>query len=161
MNVDIRLADVMSISDMFDCIVCMNVLEHIRDDHDALTHMLSRLNSGGTLFLLVPAHQGLFTAFDVAAGHYRRYNKESMAALIAAIGSHDFSLRQYYFSAIGAIGYYIVYGLLRTPPKANASAEIGLFDRYVVPVQRVIEPRWMPFGISLITVIRRQPVDGR
>ena len=35
---------------------------------------INKLNLGGHLIILVPAHQKLFGKFDSAVGHYRRYN---------------------------------------------------------------------------------------
>src|SRR5262249_41153390 len=37
---------------------------------------------GGALVVLAPAHQWLFSPFDQAIGHYRRYTKSSLAAVI-------------------------------------------------------------------------------
>ncbi len=35
---------------------------------------LEKLNSGGYLIVLVPAHQKIYSKLDKAVGHYRRYN---------------------------------------------------------------------------------------
>src|SRR3954469_3236609 len=45
-----------------DCCVCLNVLEHIEDDREALRSMASILPSGGVIVLLVPAFQALYGA---------------------------------------------------------------------------------------------------
>src|SRR6185295_12158294 len=42
---------------------------------------------GGHLLINVPALQGLFSAYDIAAGHVRRYDRRSLAAEFAG---HDF-----------------------------------------------------------------------
>jgi SAM-dependent methyltransferase len=63
-------------------------------------------------------------------------------------------LRQFYFNAIGALGYFGVYKLLGRPPRAGGT-EIGRFDTYVVPIQRCLEPRILPFGIALVSVLAR------
>ncbi len=155
-RLDLRHADVREITGAFDAVVCMNVLEHIEDDREALAHMLGLLRPGGALFLLVPAHAALFSAFDVGAGHFRRYNKRGMRQLFqhAAPGSIRMS-DQYYFNSVGALGYWAVYKLLKKAPRGGADAEIGWFDRLVVPWQRRLEPRQVPFGISLVTIATR------
>ena len=154
--VDIRVADVRDVAGAFDLVVCMNVLEHIEDDRAALSHMLGLLKPGGTLFLLVPSHQFLFSSFDAESGHYRRYNKPRVQALIREVASSGaITFRQFYFNTIGAIGYWVVYKLLRKAPLEDAGAEIGWFDRVVVPVQRRFEGRRMPFGISLVSIITK------
>lgn len=155
-RLDLRHADVREITGAFDAVVCMNVLEHIEDDRAALSHMLNLLAPGGTLFLLVPAHAALYSAFDVEGGHFRRYNKPGMRELFqrAAPGG-GLTMDQFYFNSIGALGYWAVYKLLRKAPRGGADAEIGWFDRLVVPWQRRLEPRQVPFGISLVTVATR------
>jgi len=159
-SLEVAVADVLTIQERFDVIICMNVLEHIEDDAGALRHMLNLLRPGGTLFLLVPAHSVLYSSFDREAGHYRRYNKHQMNALVGRVAdARSLALRQFYFNSIGAIGYFIVYRLLRKPPRADASAEIGWFDRYIVPLLRRIEKNGSPFGTSLVTIIRRDGVS--
>ena len=58
----------------FNCILYMNVLEHIRDHVKEINFAIKKLNKNGFLIILVPAHQKLFTKFDKAVGHYRRYS---------------------------------------------------------------------------------------
>ena len=58
----------------FNCIIYMNVLEHIRDHVKEINFAIKKLNKNGFLIILVPAHQKLFTKFDEAVGHYRRYS---------------------------------------------------------------------------------------
>jgi SAM-dependent methyltransferase len=156
-KLELRHADVRDVTGTFDLVVCMNVLEHIEDDLGALSHMVRLVRPGGVLFLLVPAHQFLYTPFDRESGHYRRYSRRHMQGLMrrAALGE-GWKLRQFYFNSIGALGYYAVYKLLGRAPRADSAAEIGWFDRYVVPVQRLLEPRAIPFGISLVSVLQRQ-----
>ncbi|MBI3403762.1 MAG: class I SAM-dependent methyltransferase [Acidobacteria bacterium] len=156
-SLELKHADVRDVPDAFDAVICMNVLEHIQDDEGALRHMIERLRPGGTLFLLVPAHQALYSEFDHEGGHYRRYNKRHMRGLIdRAARATPLAVRQFYFNSIGALGYFVVYRILKKPPRADATAEVGWFDRYVVPVQRRIERNRSPFGISLVSVITKE-----
>jgi SAM-dependent methyltransferase len=66
---------------LFDSIVYIDVLEHIEDDARELREASLHLNSGGRLIILSPAYQFLFSPFDRAIGHYRRYTRSSLAAL--------------------------------------------------------------------------------
>jgi SAM-dependent methyltransferase len=155
-SVDVRQADVREIDGEFDLVLCMNVLEHIEDDAAALRHMLGLVRPGGSLFLLVPAHEWLFTTFDTESGHHRRYNKRLVRRLLdEATGGQPVELRQFYFNSVGALGYWAVYKLLRKPPRSGAAAEIGWFDRSIVPLQRRLEGTAMPFGISLVTIVTK------
>jgi 2-polyprenyl-3-methyl-5-hydroxy-6-metoxy-1,4-benzoquinol methylase len=55
--------------EQFDTILYIDVLEHIADDAEELRRSAGRLRSGGSLIVLAPAHQWLFTPFDRAATH--------------------------------------------------------------------------------------------
>lgn len=62
----------------FTLIGLFDVLEHIPDDVAALTHLREQLEEDGVLLVTVPAHQALWSAFDGASGHVRRYSEESL-----------------------------------------------------------------------------------
>jgi len=160
-NLELQCIDVRLVKSTFDAIICMNMLEHVEDDQGTLEHILELLNPGGTLFLLVPAHGFLFSRFDVENGHFRRYNKQSMQRLIASIPDHGkYQWKQFYFNSVGALGYWLTYKVLRKVPDPNGMAEIGLFDRWVVPVMQRIENKHMPFGISLVTIFSKKHSEG-
>ena len=62
----------------------IDVLEHIEHDLDELARAASHLAPGGHLVVLAPAHQALFSDFDRAIGHYRRYNRAGLQKLAPA-----------------------------------------------------------------------------
>jgi phospholipid N-methyltransferase len=66
----------------FDTIIYIDVLEHIEDDRSELERAISHLQAGGHLIVLAPAHSWLFTAFDRAVGHFRRYTKRSLRSVM-------------------------------------------------------------------------------
>ena len=70
----------------FDCVFAFDVLEHIEDDRAALAQWVSWLRQGGTLVLSVPARMSLWTAGDEWAGHFRRYERDALKALVEAAG---------------------------------------------------------------------------
>lgn len=65
----------------FDAILYVDVLEHIAEDYDELTRASRLLLKGGQLVVLAPAHQWLFTSFDRAIGHHRRYSRRALTGL--------------------------------------------------------------------------------
>jgi SAM-dependent methyltransferase len=65
----------------FDTILYIDVLEHIRDDQAEAAAAARRLRAGGLLVVLGPAHPFLFTPFDGAIGHHRRYNRPMLRRL--------------------------------------------------------------------------------
>jgi SAM-dependent methyltransferase len=140
----------------FDSVVCINVLEHIRDDVGALQKMEELLEPGGTLALLVPAHLALYGPYDRLDGHYRRYSKAYLRTILSHTGFE--LLRCRYFNAIGAVGWWVQYKLLRRT--VHGEGQLGLMNR-LLPVVRPLEKVLpVPFGLSLVAVCRKRPVPG-
>ena len=111
----------------FDAILYLDVLEHIADDRAELDRAARLLRPSGKIIVLAPAHQWLFTAFDSAIGHYRRYDRKSLQAL-APRGCRLTSLS--YLDSVGMLASLINRLLLRQPmPKRG---QILLWDRLLV-----------------------------
>jgi SAM-dependent methyltransferase len=70
----------------FHLIGLFDVLEHIHDDRLALTKLRELLAPGGALLMTVPAHPELWSYFDEAARHCRRYSTASLSALLTESG---------------------------------------------------------------------------
>ncbi|OFX78032.1 MAG: hypothetical protein A2X12_07530 [Bacteroidetes bacterium GWE2_29_8] len=66
----------------YDTIVYIDVIEHIEDDIGELLIAKNRLKVGGSLIILAPAYNYLFTEFDKAIGHYRRYNMRMLKSIV-------------------------------------------------------------------------------
>ena len=62
------------INKKFNTILYFNVLEHVKEDKLEIRNALEKLNSGGHLIILVPAHQKIYSKLDKAVGHYKRYD---------------------------------------------------------------------------------------
>jgi len=73
-NITIENKKINEIEGKFNTITYLNVLEHIEKDTIEINSALDKLNSGGYLVIIVPAHQKLYSNFDKAVGHCRRYN---------------------------------------------------------------------------------------
>ncbi|TFH24582.1 MAG: class I SAM-dependent methyltransferase [Myxococcales bacterium] len=131
-------------------VTAINVIEHIEDDEAILAAIRRLLPTGGTAAVLVPAHAALYGTLDEAAGHYRRYTKSEIARKVEAAGFRVD--RTMYFNAVGAIGWYVNYRILRIRSvNEGTKAQVGVFDKLIVPVarmaERFVEP---PFGISAV-----------
>ena len=73
-NINIIKSSIKDIEKKFDTIIYFNVLEHIKEDISEIKSALEKLNKGGHLIILVPAHQKMYSKFDKAIGHYKRYD---------------------------------------------------------------------------------------
>jgi len=69
-----------------DLVVAFDVLEHIEDDVAAAAEIQRSLRPGGTLLVAVPCDMDLWSAHDVAVGHVRRYDRDSLRRLIDGAG---------------------------------------------------------------------------
>jgi SAM-dependent methyltransferase len=71
---------------VFDAVLASDVLEHIEDDHDAMSEIARVLRPGGVVIVTVPAHQWLFSRHDAALHHCRRYSKARLRRLVQGGG---------------------------------------------------------------------------
>jgi phospholipid N-methyltransferase len=73
-NIKVLHSGVRDLEQNFNTIIYFNVLEHIEADILEIENSIQKLNIGGHLIILVPAHQKLYSKLDRAVGHYRRYD---------------------------------------------------------------------------------------
>jgi SAM-dependent methyltransferase len=133
----------------YDSVLCLNVLEHVADDEEALRRFRDQLRSGGRLLLLVPAHRFLYGGYDRAAGHERRYDRAPLRALLARTGFNLEELR--HVNPVGGLGWL---GCVRARSGDQWPAKsFETFDR-LVPVLRHLDRLRLPFGLSLWAVAR-------
>lgn len=132
----------------FDSIVCLNVLEHIKDDLVALANMYALLKPQGRLILLVPSHKSLYGALDERYGHWRRYSKKPLAEKLRGVGFIIQEMR--YLNWFGAIGWFVNGRILsrNTLPRGPLSI-FDIISRPALLIERYLQP---PFGISVLAI---------
>jgi SAM-dependent methyltransferase len=81
-TINFSCESIYDVDDTFDIILMLEVLEHIEDDHAALSRVHKLLRPSGQVLLSVPAHENSFGPSDVFAGHYRRYDRGKLLALL-------------------------------------------------------------------------------
>ncbi len=138
----------------FDSITYIDVLEHIEHDSEELAGAASFLRPGGHLVVLSPAYPWLFSEFDRAVGHYRRYTRRSLRTVGPA---NLVPTKFYYLDAVGVAASLANRLLLRQ--SAPTLAQVEFWDRRIVPVSRVVD-RFLFHGCgrSVIGVWRK--TDG-
>ena len=136
----------------FDSILYIDVLEHIQNDREEVSTAARRLRPGGKLIILCPAHQWLFSEFDTALGHYRRYSLSSLIALTpdgVQIESKE------YVDSVGMLASLGNRALLRQ--SLPTPRQIAVWDQFMVPLSRFIDPlvvrRW---GKSVIVIWQKE-----
>ena len=140
----------------FDTIVCINVLEHISDDAAALGRMEQLLAPGGRVALLVPAHPTLYGEYDRIDGHYRRYSRRMLREAVSKTGLRI--VRMHYFNAVGAIGWWVQYRLLRR--SIHRPGHFRVMNALLPVLRRLEGLRSPPFGLSLVAILERPGPDG-
>ncbi|MGH9281176.1 MAG: class I SAM-dependent methyltransferase [Acidimicrobiales bacterium] len=136
----------------FDSAVLVNVLEHIKDDDEALRAIREGLHPGGAVVVFVPAFEALYSDFDRLVGHFRRYRRDELAGKVAAAGFDVVEAR--YVNAVGAVAWWVIARQLHRFPRSVKA--VRAYDRTVTRAVRWLEARWTPpFGQSVLCVGRR------
>jgi len=128
---DIRTGTVWSLdpNEKFDTILYIDVLEHIEDDRAELERAANHLAAGGFLVVLSPAHQWLYTAFDKALGHVRRYTRKTLLATTPP------SLRPEKVIYLDSVGIFASLGnRLFLQARVPSEAQIKFWDAWMVPL---------------------------
>ncbi|MFZ5569868.1 MAG: class I SAM-dependent methyltransferase [Thermodesulfobacteriota bacterium] len=120
---------------LFDTILYIDVLEHIEKDASEMEAVSRYLRPGGHVIILAPAHQCLFTPFDAAIGHFRRYGKSSLQRIIP---ENIRILRMIYLDSVGLAASLANRFLLKQA--MPTLGQIMTWDRMLVPVSRIIDP---------------------
>ena len=137
----------------YDSVLCTNVLEHVLDDALAVSNLLAVLKPMGRLFVYVPAHPRLYGTMDRLAGHHRRYRRRDLIALAGRNPVLDCA----YVNPVGALGWLMNRNVRYDTLDAGViNRQIALFDRYVLPISRLLTPATSAiFGLSVYCVIEK------
>lgn len=120
---------------LFDTVIYIDVIEHIENDIQEIDRASTLLKPGGHLIILVPAHQYLFSPFDKAIGHYRRYNKNRLQKVI------PYSLQKkklFYLDGLGLLASLTNKWFLKK--EYPTLKDVKFWDRIIIPVSKLIDP---------------------
>jgi len=136
----------------FDTLIYIDVLEHIQDDVAEFCMAAERLEPGGRLIVLSPAHQSLYSPFDQAIGHYRRYDRGMLGALTPGNCRLEKCL---YLDSAGLLVSLGNRMLLRQ--SMPTLKQILFWDRRVIPISKVLD-RLTGFrlGKSILAIWKRK-----
>jgi SAM-dependent methyltransferase len=118
----------LGIDEGFDTILYVDVLEHIERDDQELEEAARSLRVNGRIIVLSPAHQFLYSPFDKAIGHFRRYDKHSLSSLSPAGCA---LVRLMYLDSVGLLASISNRLLLRQA--MPTIKQIMFWDRLLVP----------------------------
>jgi SAM-dependent methyltransferase len=149
----------------FQLIGMFDVLEHIADESGALSRVRELLTGDGVFLVTVPASKRLWSAFDVASHHQRRYEPDELGQRLVQAG---FTVE--YLTPFMAAVYPLAWIKRRLAASLRASDpfDAAVDDLRVVPVANSIlgwllspeagaiaRRRRLPFGTSVLAIARR------
>jgi 2-polyprenyl-3-methyl-5-hydroxy-6-metoxy-1,4-benzoquinol methylase len=140
----------------WNCVLSINVLEHIRDDEPELTTYRKLLSAGrGRVCLFVPARPEIYAPIDRDFGHHRRYTRSELARKLDASGFEILQL--HYFNCVGYFAWWLNFCVFKKR-RFNVTAVRG-FDRVIFPAVHWSESRLCrpPIGQSLVAVASARP----
>lgn len=127
--------DIIPAERKFNAIIYIDVIEHIEDDVTELKNASLHLEKDGYLIILVPAHQFLFSPFDKAIGHHRRY---SLDRLRFAVPKKLNIVKALYLDSIGLTASFA--NKLFLKQNYPTLKQILFWDRSMVKISRLIDP---------------------
>ena len=139
-------------AEQFDTVICMNVVEHIENDVEALRNIRRSLDKNGRAIVLVPNGPRLFGSLDKVLGHYRRYTREQ---LVRACQDAGFAVEKVLkFNRLGTPGWWLNGRILKK--ETFGFWQIKVLN-FLVPFVRPID-RFLPFPhLSWIIILRADP----
>ena len=151
-----------------DLIGMFDVLEHIQEDREVLLMLNKCLAPGGCLLLTVPAHPSLWSYFDEAAHHCRRYSPQDIRDKLGEAGFQVEFLSQFMACITPLVWIFRKLRGRHRPAgahttRAQASDEFRLVPivNQVLTVLLNLEASWLarghhlPLGTSLVVVARK------
>ena len=142
---------VREIKGKFDSILYLHVLEHIEDDQKEIEEAADKLEKGGNLIIIVPAHQEIYGNLDKAVGHYRRYEKQFFKKDLQNLTRVNLK----FLDGIGYILYYFnkIFFKNETYP---SKIKIFLWDKIFTPFTVILDfITNYKFGKCIIAVYKK------
>ena len=151
-------------SDSFDLVTCIDVLEHLQDDRQAVAELRRILRPSGLLVVSVPAFQFLWGDHDTLYGHYRRYRTGEIRERLEAAGLRVLKLT--YFEPLFLAPLWLYRSLKKVLMKKGGIAERddfvkipgalnGLLTSLIAAERFPIRYMSFPFGVTLLAVAEK------
>ena len=146
-----------------DAVMLLDVLEHQDDDRQLLGEVVSRLSPGARVAITVPAGQWLWSSWDVALGHVRRYRKQTLEASWQGLPVQCVVLRYLFPEMIPPAA---LRRLRELRPRHDAGSDAAEFpdlsprvNELLYTIGRTVASvaPWSPVGTSVLAVLEVGP----
>lgn len=151
-KIDIKKNFIVDIKETYNTIMYLNVLEHIEDDKKEIEDALKKLNSNGYLIILVPAHNNLYSKFDKAVGHFRRYEMKFFENLQL----NNSKITQLYF--LDCMGYFLYFlnKIFFKEEVYPSKMKILIWDKFFTPITFFLDKiLGYKFGKNIMCIIKK------
>src|SRR6478672_13728539 len=143
----------------YDLIALLDVLEHVPDDLASLRAIHMRLKPGGALLLTAPANPWMWSAHDAAHHHKRRYTKARLQELFLRSGLEVQLLSHFNSLLFPLVAAARVAGKVTGKESADDHLPGDMVNAVLEKIfgfeRHLIGRLPMPFGVSLVAVVRR------
>ncbi len=141
----------------YDLIALLDVLEHIDDDEAALTSIRKKLRPGGRILVTVPANRWMWSAHDTVHHHFRRYNGDSLRAVITKAGLKAELFTHFNTILFPLVAAVRVVGTLTGREEADdaqpAAPLNAIFESLFGFERHLVGRMLLPFGVSLLAIL--------
>ncbi|PWU11017.1 MAG: hypothetical protein C5B47_01295 [Verrucomicrobia bacterium] len=147
----------------FDIVGAFDVIEHLEDHVAALMGLSKLLRPGGKILLTVPAHMSLWSYFDEAACHKRRYNLHSLVSALKSAKLQPLYMTEFMMGTFPLI--WLGRRLFSSRKVSSSITEQANLELKIVPIVNsllknflLLEKYWigghlkLPFGSSIIAI---------
>jgi SAM-dependent methyltransferase len=165
-RVDVREFSLPFKTDSFDLVLALDVVEHVEDDIHALSECHRILKVGGLLIVTVPAFMALWSPWDEALGHRRRYTVLRLAETSQQAGLAVKKLTYMFF-------FLFPIAVLIRGAKRLVQRDVKSYSSDFIPIPAALNSlliqigrleQWMisklnfffPFGLSVISVMTKE-----
>jgi len=145
---------------LFDTAILIHVLEHIEEDRAALNKVHELLLPHGNVLIEVPALPSLFSVHDEMLGHYRRYDKKTLRAIV---DTDKYIIKDIWFQdPIGVLGSLVFFKIKKTKLDSTSGVQLvknqgNVYDKYIIPFESFIEKFVrFPIGLSLTAILQKK-----
>tara|TARA_Y100000816_G_C26107618_1_gene589174 strand:+ start:2651 stop:3364 length:714 start_codon:yes stop_codon:yes gene_type:complete len=141
-KIEIRNTEFNLSEEKFDCILLMDVIEHIENPKILIKSAFNSLNDNGKIIINVPAFQHLYSEFDKDVGHYKRYNKKTFLNELNLIQPKK--LKMFYYDSFGYLLslisqlFFFISKHYRNNYKNNFKSKISLWNN-LMPLSKILD----------------------
>ncbi|MGM5483115.1 MAG: methyltransferase domain-containing protein [Nanobdellota archaeon] len=148
-KIDVEKDELDNLDNDFDTILCINVLEHIKNDTKTILKLKNKLKQNGKLVIMVPAFNILYGKADEACKHYRRYSKKLIKGVLKKSGFRTRKI--WYFNLLGLFGWAYQNYILKK--STHNSSDLRIYNK-ILPIFLIIE-KIIPIGLSIFVIAEK------